>query len=106
MSLREYFRLAVKYRRLTTPPIMIEFVEHVDTITWTFPEIFVSSPSRQLREFLIEQQFSVNVTHLQQVAGQKCFPLRACFSYPALRMPVSIRSIWTARAFSISRDAS
>jgi AraC-like DNA-binding protein len=83
MSLREYFRLAVKYRRLTTPPIMIEFVEDTDTVTWTFPEIFVSSPSRQLREFLIEQQFSVNITHLQQVAGHKYSPLRACFSYPA-----------------------
>lgn len=83
MSLREYFRLAVKYRRLTTPPTMIEFVEHADIVTWTFPEIFVSTPSRQLREFLIEQQFSVNITHLQQVAGRKHSPLRACFSYPS-----------------------
>ncbi|WP_341643907.1 AraC family transcriptional regulator [Thauera sp. SDU_THAU2] len=82
MSLRDYFRLAVKYRRLTTPPTMIEFMEHADTVVWTFPEVFVSNPSRKLREFLIELQFSVNITHLQEVAGRKHSPLQACFSYP------------------------
>ena len=81
-SLREYFRLAVKYRRLTTPPIMIEFTEHPDTVVWTFPEVFVSSPTPELRRFLIEQQFSVNVAHLQEVAGRSYPPLKACFSYP------------------------
>lgn len=85
MSLREYFRLAVKYRRLTTPATTLEFVEHADTIVWTFSESFVSPPSPALREFLIEQQFSVNTTHLQQVAGREHPPLQARFSYPPPR---------------------
>lgn len=83
MSLREYFRLAVKYRRLTTPSIAIEYVESPDTIVWRFPDIFVSNPPPGLRQFLIEQQSSVTVTHLQEVAGRSYPPLKACFSYPA-----------------------
>jgi AraC-like DNA-binding protein len=82
-SLREYFELAVKYRRLTTPSIAIEFLENSDTIAWRFPDVFVSNPPQTLRRFMIEQQSSVTVTHLQEVAGRKCPPLEACFSYPA-----------------------
>lgn len=81
LSLRDYFKLAVKYRRLATPPILIEWAEYSDSVVWTFPEIFVSPPSPELRQFLIEQQFSLHVTHLQDVAGRSCPPLRACFSY-------------------------
>jgi AraC-like DNA-binding protein len=83
MSLRDYFRLAVKYRRLATPPITIEWVEYPDTVVWTFPDAFVSGTPPELREFLIEQQVSVNVTHLQEVAGQSCPPLKANFAYTA-----------------------
>jgi AraC-like DNA-binding protein len=50
---------------------------------WTFPDAFVSSPSRELGAFIIEQQYMQHVTHLQDVAARTCPPLRACFSYPA-----------------------
>lgn len=83
LSIRDYFRLAIKYRRLATPPMAIEWHEYDDHVVWTFPDIFVLNPSQDLRRFLLEQQFSLHVTHLQDVAGKSCPPLRASFSYPA-----------------------
>lgn len=83
LSLREYFRLAVKYRRLATPPVNIEWTEQDETVTWTFADAIVPDPSPRLWEFLIEQQVSLNVAHLQEIAGRECPPLRATFSYPA-----------------------
>ncbi|AXF14093.1 AraC family transcriptional regulator [Paraburkholderia caledonica] len=83
LSLRDYFRLGVKYHRLATPTVTIEWTEYPDKAVWSFPDAFVSSPSRELREFIIEQQFTQHVTHLQDVAGHSCPPLKACFSYPA-----------------------
>ncbi len=83
LSLRDYFRLAIKYRRLATPPMAIEWTEHEDRVVWSFPDIFVLNPSQPLRHFLLEQQFSLHVTHLQDVAGRTCPPLRASFTYPA-----------------------
>src|SRR6478752_834599 len=83
LTLRDYFRLGVKYHRLATPTLTIEWTEYPDRAVWSFPDAFVSSPSRELREFIIEQQFTQHVTHLQDVAGHSCPPLKACFSYPA-----------------------
>ncbi|RDD72581.1 AraC family transcriptional regulator [Paracoccus versutus] len=83
LTLREYFKLAVQYRRLATPPLSIEWAENPDTVIWTFPDIFVANPSQDLRQFLIEQQFSLHVTHLEDVAGRSCPPLEARFTYRA-----------------------
>jgi AraC-like DNA-binding protein len=83
LSLRDYFRLGVKYHRLATPTLTIEWTEYPDRAVWSFPDAFVSSPSRELREFLIEQQFVQHVTHLQDVAGRSCPPMEARFSYSA-----------------------
>lgn len=83
LSLRDYFRLGVKYHRLATPTLTIVWTEYPDKMVWTFPDAFISSPSRELGEFLIEQQFTQHVTHLQDVAGHSCPPVKACFSYPA-----------------------
>jgi AraC-like DNA-binding protein len=83
LSLRDYFRLGVKYHRLATPTLTIEWTEYPDRAVWSFPDAFVSSPSRELREFLVEQQFVQHVTHLQDVAGRSCPPMEARFSYSA-----------------------
>lgn len=80
---RDYFRLGVKYHQLATPTLTIEWNEYPDEGIWTFPDAFISNPSRELRQFLIEQQFTQHVTHLQDVAGRVCPPTKACFSYPA-----------------------
>lgn len=83
LSIRDYFRLAIKYRRLATPPMAIAWHEYDDVAVWTFPDVFVLDTPQNLKRFLIEQQFSLHVTHLQDVAGTQCPPLRASFAYAA-----------------------
>lgn len=83
LSLRDFFRLGVKYHHLATPALSIDWKENSDTVVWLFPDALISSPSRELKEFLIEQQFSAHVTHIRDVAGPDCSPIEARFSYPA-----------------------
>ncbi|WP_250480893.1 AraC family transcriptional regulator [Caballeronia sp. GAOx1] len=83
LSLRDYFRLGVKYHRLATPTITIEWHEHPDTSVWTFPDAFTSPLPHDVQQFLLEQQYTQHVTHLQDVAGRSCPPMLARFSYPA-----------------------
>jgi AraC-like DNA-binding protein len=83
LSLRDFFRLGVKYHRLATPTLDIEWRENPGQAIWMFPDALISSPSRELREFLLEQQFSAHVTHIRDVAGRDCSPIKACFSYQA-----------------------
>lgn len=83
LSLRDYFRLGVKYHRLATPTLTIAWTEYPDRGVWTFPDAFASNQSREVQQFLLEQQFTQHVTHLQDVAGKSCPPVQANFSYPA-----------------------
>lgn len=83
LSLRDYFRLGVKYHRLATPTLTIAWTEYPDKAVWTFPDAFIAMPSAELRQFLMEQQFAQHVTHLQDVAGHSCPPMLARFPYPA-----------------------
>ncbi|WP_042300449.1 AraC family transcriptional regulator [Paraburkholderia kururiensis] len=82
LSLRDYFRLGVKYHRLATPTLTIEWTEYPKTSVWTFPDAFSSYFPHHVQQFLLEQQYTQHVTHLQDVAGRKCPPLLARFSYP------------------------
>lgn len=81
LSLREYFRLAVKYRRLATPPFPAIWEEGDQVVTWRFPDGFVSPPSADLRRFLFELQLAITVTHVQEVAGFDCPPMGAKIPY-------------------------
>ncbi|SHH37417.1 AraC family transcriptional regulator [Pollutimonas bauzanensis] len=83
LSMRDYFRLGVKYHALATPTLTIEWSEHDGKAVWTFPDALLFNESREIRRFLIEQQFIQHVTHLQDVFGRSCPPIKACFSYSA-----------------------
>jgi AraC-like DNA-binding protein len=83
LSMRDYFRLGVKYHALATPTLTIEWSEHDGKAVWTFPDALLFNESREIRQFLIEQQFTQHVTHFQDVFGKSCPPLKACFSYSA-----------------------
>lgn len=83
LSLRDYFHLGVKYHRLATPTVTIEWTEYTDTSVWTFPDAFSSNLPHEVQQFLLEQQYTQHVTHLQDVAGRTCPPLLARFAYPA-----------------------
>lgn len=82
LSLRDYFRLGVKYHRLATPTLTIEWHEDSETSVWTFPDAFSSNLPHHVQQFLLEQQYTQHVTHLQDVAGRSCPPILARFSYP------------------------
>jgi AraC-like DNA-binding protein len=81
LSLRDYFNLGVKYHFLATPTLTIEWQEGPDAAIWRFPDEFSFAPSGELRQFLIEQQFTQQATHIQDVAGVSCPPTRANFSF-------------------------
>lgn len=83
LSMRDFFRFGVKYHRLATPALSIDWMEDADKVVWLFPDALVSGPSRELKEFLVEQQFSAHVTHIRDVAGADCRPVKACLAYPA-----------------------
>jgi len=83
LTIRDYFRMAVRYRRLATPPMIAEWTENSSITTWTFPDSFIVAPSPELRRFLIELQFSISVTHIKEISGRPCQPLKAAFPYPA-----------------------
>jgi len=83
LSLRDYFRLGAKYHRLATPTLSIAWTEYPDRMVWTFPDAMTAIASEELRRFLIEQQFTQHVTHLQDVAGHICPPVKACFLHRA-----------------------
>ena len=83
LSLRDYFRLGVKYHRLATPTLTIEWTERPDSSVWTFPDAFSSNLAHEVQQFLLEQQYTQHVTHLQDVVGRSCPPVLARFSYPA-----------------------
>lgn len=83
LSLRDFFRLGVKYHHLATPALSIDWMEYPDRVVWLFPDALISSPSRELKEFLIEQQFSAHVTHIRDVTAPGSSPIKACFPYPA-----------------------
>ncbi|MBR8057509.1 AraC family transcriptional regulator [Burkholderia dolosa] len=83
LSLRDYFRLGVKYHRLATPTLTIEWTERPDSSVWTFPDAFSSNLPHEVQQFLLEQQYTQHVTHLQDVVGRSCPPVLARFSYRA-----------------------
>jgi AraC-like DNA-binding protein len=82
-TLRDFFNLGVKYHKLATPTLTIEWRADADSAVWVFPDTFTTGPSRELKEFLIEQQFAQHVTHLKDVAGRETVATKACFAYPA-----------------------
>lgn len=83
LTMRDYFRLGVKYHTLATPTLTIEWSEYDGKAVWTFPDALLFNESREIRRFLIEQQFTQHVTHLQDVFGKPCSPLKAYFSHSA-----------------------
>ncbi|NYT76065.1 AraC family transcriptional regulator ligand-binding domain-containing protein [Alcaligenaceae bacterium] len=83
LTMRDYFRLGVKYHSLATPTLSIEWTEYDRTAVWAFPDALLFNESREIRQFLIEQQFTQHATHFQDVFGRTCPPLKAYFSYPA-----------------------
>lgn len=82
VTLRDFFNEGVKYHRLATPTVVIEWREEAGAAIWSFPRLAAPELSADLHRFLIEQQLVQHAVHLKDVAGPSCRPLRATLSYP------------------------
>lgn len=82
LTLRHFFDEGVKYHKLATPTVVIEWREQDGLAIWSFPRLIAPELSTDLFGFLIEQQLMQHVVHIKDVAGPECRPLRALLSYP------------------------
>lgn len=82
-TLRDFFNEGVKYHKLATPTVVIEWREQDGEAIWRFPRLVSPELSADLLGFLIEQQLVQHKTHLNDAAGPECRPVRALLSYPA-----------------------
>jgi len=82
-SVRDCFRLAVKYQLLATPALAIDEAESGRHTLWIFPDEASRGLPEDLRMFLIEQQVTQQVRHLHDALGTDCHPISACFTHPA-----------------------
>lgn len=83
LTLRDFFDAGVKYHKLATPTVVIEWREQDGAAIWSFPRLVSPESSTDLFEFLVEQQLVQHKVHLNDVAGPECRPLRAFLPYPA-----------------------
>jgi AraC-like DNA-binding protein len=83
LTLRDFFNEGVKYHRLATPTVVIEWREEAGAAIWSFPRLASPELSADLYGFLIEQQLVQHAVHLKDVAGPSCRPVKAVVPYPA-----------------------
>nr|WP_315187400.1 AraC family transcriptional regulator [uncultured Albidiferax sp.] len=83
LTLRDFFNEGVKYHKLATPTVAIEWREQDCAAIWSFPRLVAPELSADLFGFLVEQQLVQHAIHLHDVAGPDCQPQRALLSYPA-----------------------
>ena len=79
-TMREFFDFAVRYHVLATPTLRLGWRLEGDLAIWEFTEIYTDVMSNSLRSFLIRQQMMQNFTHMRDVAGPECTPVRARFA--------------------------
>jgi AraC-like DNA-binding protein len=82
LTLRDFFDEGVKYHKLATPTVVIEWREEAGAAIWSFPRLVSPELSIDLHRFLIEQQLVQHAIHLKDVAGPECRPIKAVLSYP------------------------
>jgi AraC-like DNA-binding protein len=75
-TVRDGFALAVRYHSLATPIFSIAFYETPPHFVWTFPDEATQGYGIALQEFLLAQQLSQHVTHVQDIARSDRNPIR------------------------------
>lgn len=83
LTLRDFFNEGVKFHKLATPTLAIEWREQAGAAIWSFPRLGGPELGVDLHRFLLEQQLVQHAVHLTDVAGPHCKPVRALLSYPA-----------------------
>lgn len=83
VTVRDFFIQAVKYHRLATPMLTLDWREEKNSAIWLFASGHSSNSSQDVQRFLIEQQLSQIFTQMGEVVSTDCIPSKVCVSYPA-----------------------
>lgn len=84
-SMADAFDAAVKYHQLANGMLQIRWAEEGGAASWLFPDyasIVLPDVDLRLYRVLIELQFVVHVTVINDVMGSWCVPARALFTGP------------------------
>lgn len=75
-SVRAGFEFAVRYHDLATPTFDIRWHTEDGDFVWDFPDEARRGYARPLRSFLMTQQISAHITHVQDIARSDRLPKR------------------------------
>ena len=85
-TIRDLVQVAVKYHRLATPLLSMNWREEGETFSWVLAMNPGITHPESLVRFLLEQQLTQFTTHFKTVVEpERCRPLRAEFPYAAPR---------------------
>jgi AraC-like DNA-binding protein len=111
-SVRAGFEFAVRYHDLATPTFDIRWHTQDGDFVWYFPDEAQRGYARPLRNFLMTQQISAHITHVQDIARSDRLPKRveaAIDPYPrqdeiegAFSCPVSFGAAATRIIYDMS----
>jgi AraC-like DNA-binding protein len=73
-TVRDGFSLAVRYHSLATPIFSIRWRETAENFIWFFPDETATGLAPPLRRFLLAQQLSQHVTHVQDLTRASRHP--------------------------------
>lgn len=75
-SVRSSFEFAVRYHRLATPLFSINFEILEDKFIWEFPDENFVGYTHNIHGFLLLQQLSQHITHVQDITREDRKPIR------------------------------
>lgn len=75
-TVREGFKLAVRFHGLATPVFPIAWRETPEHFIWDFPDEGASTLPPHLKRFLMAQQLAQHVTHMRDISGPGRRPTR------------------------------
>jgi AraC-like DNA-binding protein len=82
-SVRDYFKLAVKYQLLAAPTLMFTCDESAGQAVRIRLDPAERTLPPALEVFMVEQQLMQHLTHLRDAFGSSVQPVLACLAYPA-----------------------
>lgn len=82
-TMRDILDTTQKYHRLATPTLTIRWREEPQSAVWMFSGSVVTQHQDDLNRFLLEQQLTQHVTHLEDLVGPEYAVQKICLPYPA-----------------------
>lgn len=86
-SVRSSFEFAVRYHQLATPMFTIDFEIVEDKFIWKFPDEHFVGYSNKIHGFLLFQQLSAHITHVQDISRADRKPILVDVAFTAPTNP-------------------